>query len=71
MLLRGAMLLGALALGLLFAGIVLAATPIADNKNVTTDQATQVTITLSASHDGGALDFNVATAAAVYCDGGT
>jgi hypothetical protein len=64
MLLRGGMLLGALGLGLLFAGIVLAATPIADNKTVTTDQATQVTITLSASHDGGTLDWAIGTAPA-------
>jgi VCBS repeat-containing protein len=81
MLLRGGMLLGALALGLLFAGIVLAATPVADNKTVTTDQATPVTITLSASHDGGALDFAVAsspsngvldiTSGTMTCDAGT
>lgn len=42
--------------GLLSAGIVLAATPIADDKTVQTDQGVAKTITLTATADSGAVD---------------
>jgi VCBS repeat-containing protein len=50
---------GAIFLGLIFVGIVLAATPVAADKTVQTNQGVAKTITLTATDDAGALDFNV------------